>query len=127
MFRNYLDTNERALQSGGRAIPIHVFAASRNQFLRALQRFFRAIDIDLFGALRGLRQDGDAIRQYFRKVIDSLPSVETSPDFAKLTQREQEILNLLSKGYVDKEIAEALRRDQWRMARKNAQVSVGAG
>ena len=53
------------------------------------------------------------IRQYFREVIDSLPTVETSPDLAKLTQREQEILNLLSKGYVDKEIADALRISIW--------------
>jgi DNA-binding NarL/FixJ family response regulator len=53
------------------------------------------------------------VRQYFRKVIDSLPVGDASPDLAKLTQREQEILNLLSKGYVDKEIAEALRISIW--------------
>lgn len=53
------------------------------------------------------------VRRYFQNIVLSLSSDESAPDMAKLTQREHEILNLLSKGYVDKEIAEVLGISVW--------------
>jgi len=53
------------------------------------------------------------VRRYFQNVILTLSAEESARDMAKLTHREHDILNLLSKGYVDKEIAEALRISVW--------------
>ena len=53
------------------------------------------------------------VRQYFQELVLSLAPGELSPDVARLTHREQEILNLLSKGFLDKEIADALRISVW--------------
>jgi DNA-binding NarL/FixJ family response regulator len=53
------------------------------------------------------------VRRYFHDVIVSLSADDAAREMAKLTHREHEILNLLSKGYVDKEIAEALGISVW--------------
>ena len=53
------------------------------------------------------------IRHYFQRMIVSLPAGDSARDLAKLTQREQEILSSLSQGYLDKEIADALRISIW--------------
>jgi DNA-binding NarL/FixJ family response regulator len=53
------------------------------------------------------------VRRYFQNLIASLSGDDSAHDMAKLTHREHEILNLLSKGYVDKEIAEALTISIW--------------
>lgn len=53
------------------------------------------------------------VRRYFHDVIVSLSADDPTREMAKLTHREHDILNLLSKGYVDKEIAEALRISVW--------------
>ncbi len=55
---------------------------------------------------------GSAIRRYFQKVVVSL-SAEAGNELPRLTAREHEILNLLSRGHVDKEIADALRISVW--------------
>lgn len=53
------------------------------------------------------------VRRYFQKVIHSLSSEGVGHELAKLTARENEILNLLSKGILDKEIAEELKISVW--------------
>jgi DNA-binding NarL/FixJ family response regulator len=53
------------------------------------------------------------VRRYFQDLVGSLSILESSPGVARLTHREHDILNLLSKGYLDKEIAEALGISLW--------------
>jgi DNA-binding NarL/FixJ family response regulator len=69
------------------------------------------------GVSQSKRLDREAIalqvRRYFQDVVEGLSAPDTSREMAKLTHREHEILNLLSKGYVDKEIAEALGISVW--------------
>jgi len=53
------------------------------------------------------------VRRYFQNVIVPLSADRADRDMTRLTHREHEILNLLSKGYVDKEIAESLGISVW--------------
>jgi DNA-binding NarL/FixJ family response regulator len=53
------------------------------------------------------------VRRYFEHLVASLPARDTVPELATLTEREQQVLSFLSKGYVDKEIADALRISVW--------------
>lgn len=55
---------------------------------------------------------GSTIRRYFQKVV-ALLSAQGGKEMARLTAREHEILNLLSRGHLDKEIADALRISVW--------------
>lgn len=52
------------------------------------------------------------VKSYFRELLLPRSDGENS-DLAQLTRREQEVLVLLSKGYVDKEIAQALGISMW--------------
>lgn len=53
------------------------------------------------------------VRHYFYGAALSLQSGEHHHEMGLLTPREKEILDCLSKGYVDKEIADALRISPW--------------
>ena len=53
------------------------------------------------------------VREYFHRLLDSLPAGDPYREMGRLTPREREILNLLSKGYVDKEIADSLHISIW--------------
>jgi DNA-binding NarL/FixJ family response regulator len=53
------------------------------------------------------------VQRYFQNVVLLLSRAELSGDIPKLTHREHEILNLLSRGSVDKEIADALGISIW--------------
>ena len=55
----------------------------------------------------------DRIRQYFQATVASLPAGSLAQVLTTLTQREHEILGLLSKGQPDKEIADLLRISTW--------------
>ncbi len=57
-------------------------------------------------------QVADRVRRYFQGFFDS-PSTQIAPAMARLTPREQEILEYLSKGYIDKEIAQRLGISAW--------------
>src|SRR5262249_54292646 len=52
------------------------------------------------------------IRRYFQGLFDEVPMRDV-PTMARLTPREQEILGYLSKGYVDKEVAQRLGISAW--------------
>jgi DNA-binding NarL/FixJ family response regulator len=52
-------------------------------------------------------------REYFHRMLQNAPASEVSSTVAQLTRREQDVLDLLSKGYVDKEIAPALGISSW--------------
>jgi DNA-binding NarL/FixJ family response regulator len=52
------------------------------------------------------------IRRYFQSLFDA-PAGDETRTMARLTPREQEILEHLSKGYVDKEIAQRLGISAW--------------
>jgi DNA-binding NarL/FixJ family response regulator len=75
----------------------------------------------LFEPLIGAPEDGDLsvdrialrVRRYFQTLVESLSALESAPDKTKLTPREHDILSLLSKGYLDKEIAAALGISLW--------------
>src|ERR1051326_633168 len=54
-----------------------------------------------------------SIRRYFEDVVMSSPIHGSANELSKLTQREHEILGLLSKGHPDKEIADLLRISTW--------------
>jgi DNA-binding NarL/FixJ family response regulator len=54
-----------------------------------------------------------SIRHYFENAIVSLPVGGSVHESANLTDREHEILALLSKGHPDKEIADLLRISTW--------------
>jgi DNA-binding NarL/FixJ family response regulator len=56
---------------------------------------------------------GASVRHYFQEAFGALPVGPPSPEMAKLTPREHEILTLLAKGALDKEIAESLRISVW--------------
>ena len=55
----------------------------------------------------------ERVRSYFQGVLGVLFAPEQQLEQAGLTTREQEVLSLLSKGHVDKEIAEILRISAW--------------
>jgi DNA-binding NarL/FixJ family response regulator len=52
-------------------------------------------------------------QQYFQKAISSAQSAESMRHLESLTRREQEILDLLGKAYLDKEIADRLGISAW--------------
>lgn len=54
-----------------------------------------------------------SVRRYFQSVIESWPAEESTSVLAKLTHREEQVLNLMTKGHVDKEIAQALGISVW--------------
>jgi DNA-binding NarL/FixJ family response regulator len=53
------------------------------------------------------------IREYFQRLIAAMPSGFVAVEIAKLTPREQEVLALLARGYVAKEIADTLGISIW--------------
>jgi len=53
------------------------------------------------------------LREYFQQVVAALPSGPSAVATAKLTPREHEILALLAKGHLAKEIADALGISIW--------------
>jgi DNA-binding NarL/FixJ family response regulator len=67
--------------------------------------------------LLGGRVAAEALRQssqaYFQRLLQGGPTGKASSKATQLTQREQDVLNLMSKGYVDKEIAPALGISTW--------------
>jgi DNA-binding NarL/FixJ family response regulator len=71
----------------------------------------------VLGVLESGRTPLDILRRtaqaYFQRVLQSAPAREVSGTVAQLTRREQDVLDLLSKGYVDKEIAPALGISSW--------------
>jgi DNA-binding NarL/FixJ family response regulator len=58
-------------------------------------------------------QIGSRVREYFQRLFGSMTFGPTALDMAKLTPREHEILALLSKGNLAKEIAYSLRISIW--------------
>jgi DNA-binding NarL/FixJ family response regulator len=79
----------------------------------AANRLFEPI----VGALRDGELSADRIAQqvrgYFQIVVESLSTPQPARGVAKLTHREHDILSLLSKGYLDKEIADSLGISLW--------------
>lgn len=67
------------------------------------------------GATGALTYDlmAKCVRDYFQRLICALPSGPSTLDMARLTAREREILSLLAKGHVTKEISDALRISEW--------------
>jgi DNA-binding NarL/FixJ family response regulator len=63
-------------------------------------------------ALRS-EQVARSVRRYFQNVIESWPAEDSTSVLAKLTHREEQVLNLMTKGHVDKEIAQALGISVW--------------
>jgi DNA-binding NarL/FixJ family response regulator len=53
------------------------------------------------------------IREYFQKLVEAMPVGPSLLEMAKLTPREHEILALLAKGYLAKEIADTLGISTW--------------
>lgn len=64
------------------------------------------------GRLTAERMEGEVFG-YFRAVTEASTGRTTAPATFSLSQREHEVLRLLSKGYLDKEIADALHISAW--------------
>jgi DNA-binding NarL/FixJ family response regulator len=75
---------------------------------------FRILD-PIAGLARPVRREQIVthVRDYFQRLAASLPSSPPSREIAKLTPREHEILALLSKGDLAKEIADTLGISFW--------------
>jgi DNA-binding NarL/FixJ family response regulator len=56
---------------------------------------------------------GEQVRRYFQTVTASLQAPQRLHEMSRLTPRETQILDCLSKGYLDKEIAGALGISAW--------------
>jgi DNA-binding NarL/FixJ family response regulator len=56
---------------------------------------------------------GPCIREYFQRLVETMPIGASRSELARLTPREHEILALLAKGYLAKEIADALGISIW--------------
>ncbi len=54
-----------------------------------------------------------SVQHYFRRVLPPLPDSESLREMSQLTHREHEVLALLSKGFLDKEIAGSLGISIW--------------
>jgi DNA-binding NarL/FixJ family response regulator len=71
----------------------------------------------VLGVLSGGRVAAETLLQssqsYFQRLLQSGPTEKASSKAVPLTQREQDVLSLMSKGYVDKEIAPALGISNW--------------
>jgi len=83
--------------------------------------FRRRKPIELFEPIRGaFRQPASSAKEVFLQIRDYFQSLfgftlpgDDPPGLGSLTGREQEILNYLSKGFLDKEIASALSISIW--------------
>src|ERR1700685_810870 len=88
--------------------PLRIFPGNIQPRFRALQRFARALNIDLRRPFRRLRQNGDLVRQHFGK----------APCNSKhMLRRISSVLNL----------ADGKLGNQRRMPRQNPQIPVLAG
>jgi len=71
----------------------------------------------VLGVLSGDQIEADTLlqsaRSYFQRLLQSGPTGKASSKAAQLTQREQDVLSLMSKGCVDKEIAPVLGISTW--------------
>ena len=117
------------LQRLARALPIVFFTSyeDSDQLFKATPGgasgylLKRTSPESLFEPIVGVQKDGDLssdrialhVRRYFQSLVESLSPLESARDMARLTQRERDILNLLSKGCLDKEIAVSLGISLW--------------
>src|SRR5207249_614725 len=62
-----------------------------------------------FSAAEAFRQ----VTDYFQSFFQNSPATKASFGAFQLTNREQEILSYVSKGYIDKEIAQVLQISVW--------------
>jgi DNA-binding NarL/FixJ family response regulator len=75
----------------------------------------------LFGPISGMAREpklsskvlARQIEKYFQGLFDLAKQEEKEQEFANLTDREHEILICLSKGFTDKQIADALNISVW--------------
>ena len=83
--------------------------------------FRRRKPTELFEPIRGaFRQPASSAKEVFLQIRDYFQSLfgftltgDDPPGLGSLTAREQEILNYVSKGFLDKEIASALSISIW--------------
>lgn len=69
----------------------------------------KMISTELISAIEQVQAGGSPMSmQIARKVVGYFNQAKTSPDMEKLSKREQEVLALLAKGYLYKEISELL-------------------
>jgi DNA-binding NarL/FixJ family response regulator len=83
--------------------------------------FRRTLPTSILAPIQAALKDGSrtrehfkkSIRRYFEETVLSSPIHGSANELSNLTQREHEILGLLSKGHPDKEIAGILRISTW--------------
>ncbi len=76
-------------------------------------RILAPIEAALKAGARTREQFKKSIQRYFEETVLSSPIHGSANQLSNLTQREHEILGLLSKGHPDKEIADLLRISTW--------------
>jgi DNA-binding NarL/FixJ family response regulator len=76
-------------------------------------RILAPLDAALKNGVFTRERVANSARHYFENTIGSLPVGGSAHELTSLTQREHEILALLSKGHPDKEIADLLRISTW--------------
>jgi DNA-binding NarL/FixJ family response regulator len=101
----YEDSNELFLATPGGALAYHMKRTPPERMLEPL----RAGEAAAFSSNEILAR----VRRYFQGALALAPGSEGAAELDNLTPREHEILRLLSKGHVDKEIAARLGISGW--------------
>jgi DNA-binding NarL/FixJ family response regulator len=101
LYSVYEDSEELFRRTPGGAGTYLLRRTGPTAFLEPIQAWLKR------GPLAGERMTS-AAWQYFKDSIDSMPVGGSALQLPSLTQREQEVLGLLSKGHLDKEIADQL-------------------
>jgi DNA-binding NarL/FixJ family response regulator len=108
VFSTYEDSNQLFLCVPGGASAYLLKRTPPEHLLAPIEMLLQARKVEL-----SRETISEQVRQYFYGASLSLQSAEDHPWMTLLTPREKQILDCLSKGYVDKEIADELGISGW--------------
>lgn len=106
VFSTYEDSNQLFLGTPGGASAYLLKRTPSEHLLAPIEGLFT-------GGKLSHESISEHVREYFHSASLALAAAEPPPWLSLLTPREKQILDCLSKGYVDKEIAEELSISAW--------------